>query len=225
MWLIVTIVVFFIARRLAVKYKNPLLNPLLVTVAALIIILMLLHISFPVYYADTKIVSYLLQPAVVALAYPLYEQLPQIRKNWRILAFACVLGSIMSMLSGMLIALALGSDIKLIASILSKSVTTPIAMEVSRHLGGEPSIAAVLVIMVGLFGSIIGYPVYRLIGITHPVARGITMGAVSHALGTAAAAEKAPEDAAYSSLALVMCGIITSILAPLFFAIALWIAK
>lgn len=134
--------------------------------------------------------DFLLQPAVVALAYPLYEQLPQIKQNWKIIFLACGVGSCMSMLSAGLIAVALNTDQTLIAALMGKSVTTPIAMEIGSSLGGEPAIAAILVLIVGVFGSIFAYPIYNLLGVTHPIARGLTMGTVSHALGTATCAEK-----------------------------------
>ncbi|RJX72935.1 LrgB family protein [Vibrio sinensis] len=224
MWLLVTIVVFFFARWLCKKCNTPIMNPLLVSLAILIPLLTLLHIPFETYYADNKWISYLLQPAVVALAYPLYEQIPQIRANWRIILLACGVGSVMSMLTTSLIAVYMKADITLIASLLGKSVTTPIAMEVSSHLGGEPAVAAILVLIVGLCGAIAAYPIYNILNITHPIAKGLTMGTVSHALGTATCAEKNGQDAAFSSLALVLCGVITSVLAPSFFAFALWLA-
>lgn len=222
MWLLVTVAVFFLARYIALKVRNPLFNPLLISIVILIPMLTFLEVPFETYYADNEWISYLLQPAVVALAYPLYEQIPQIRANWRIIALACGVGSIASMFSASMIAVWLGADMELVASLLGKSVTTPIAMEVSSHLGGEPAIAAILVLLVGLFGAILAYPIYNLLGITHPIAKGLTMGTVSHALGTATCAEKDPRDAAFSSLALVVCGVITSILAPSVFAFALW---
>ncbi|MCL9783428.1 CidB/LrgB family autolysis modulator [Vibrio sp. S4M6] len=221
MWFVVTVIAFLAARGLSHKVRSPFLNPLLVSVAVIIIILMSLNISFEQYYAENKFVTDLLQPAVVALAYPLYEQLPQIRKNWKIILLTCTIGSTMSMLSATIIAAYFQANPTLLASIVAKSVTTPIAMVISSHLGGEPAITAIFVLIVGLVGSIIAYPLYTLFNVTHPIARGLTMGTVSHALGTATAAEKTPNDAAYSSLALVICGIITSILAPTFFSIAI----
>ncbi|MGY0615829.1 CidB/LrgB family autolysis modulator [Vibrio sp. FJH11] len=223
MWILLTIVVFLIARKIAVKANNPLVNPLLISIAVIIPLLTYLDVPFDTYYADNQIFSFLLQPAVVALAYPLYEQLPQIKANWRIITLACVVGSVMSMLTTTLIAVAFHTEISLIASLVGKSVTTPIAMEISSHLGGEAAVAAILVLLVGLLGAIVAYPIYNLIGIKHPIARGLTMGTVSHALGTAACVEKQPADAAFSSLALVLCGIITSVLAPSFFALAVWL--
>ncbi|MGD8109339.1 CidB/LrgB family autolysis modulator [Vibrio sp. TRT 21S02] len=225
MWLPVTIIVFFFARWVSRKCNSPLMNPLLISIAILIPVLMYLKVPFESYYADNEWISFLLQPAVVALAYPLYEQLPQIKSNWRIIMLACGVGSIMSMLTASMIAVYMQADMSLIASLLGKSVTTPIAMEVSSHLGGEPAIAAILVLIVGLFGAILAYPIYNMLGITHPIAKGLTMGTVSHALGTATCAEKDGQDAAFSSLALVVCGVITSILAPTFFTLALWMAS
>lgn len=222
MWLLVTLLVFFFARWLAIKINKPLANPLLISIGILIPLLAYLKIPFERYYADNQWISYMLQPAVVALAYPLYEQLPQIKANWRIITFACLIGSVMSMMTATAIAVLFHADITLIASLLGKSVTTPIAMEISSQLGGEAAVAAILVLLVGLFGAILAYPIYNLIGIKHPIARGLTMGTVSHALGTATCAEKQPGDAAFSSLALVLCGVITSILAPSFFALAIW---
>ena len=179
---------------------------------------------FDTYYEGNQWINYLLQPAVVALAYPLYEQLPQIRSNWRIIMLSCIVGSVMSMFTTTLIASYLKADLSLVASLLGKSVTTPIAMEISSHLGGEPSIAAILVMLAGLFGAICAYPIYGLLNITHPIAKGLTMGTVSHALGTATCAEKDGQDAAFSSLALVLSGVITSIISPLFFTLAIWLA-
>lgn len=225
MWLPITVIVFFFARWVSRKCNSPLMNPLLISIAILIPVLMYLKVPFESYYADNEWISFLLQPAVVALAYPLYEQLPQIKSNWRIIMLACGVGSIMSMLTASMIAVYMQADMSLIASLLGKSVTTPIAMEVSSHLGGEPAIAAILVLIVGLFGAILAYPIYNMLGITHPIAKGLTMGTVSHALGTATCAEKDGQDAAFSSLALVVCGVITSILAPTFFTLALWMAS
>ncbi|WP_194089189.1 LrgB family protein [Vibrio hibernica] len=223
MWLLLTFVVFFSVRWFTSKVNSPLANPLLLSIIIIIPALMALDVPYKIYYAQNDWMTYLLQPAVVALAYPLYEQLPQIRQNWKIILLACGVGSCMSMLSAGLISVSLHTDPTLVASLMGKSVTTPIAMEIAKSLGGEPAIAAILVLIVGVFGSVFAYPIYTFLGVTHPIARGLTMGTVSHALGTATCAAKNSEDAAFSSLALVCCGIITSILAPLFFTFCLWV--
>ncbi|PNI01760.1 CidB/LrgB family autolysis modulator [Vibrio diazotrophicus] len=222
MWLLVTIAVFFLSRWIARKLNSPFANPLLISIGIIIPVLMLLKVPYETYELDNLWVNYMLQPAVVALAYPLYEQLPQIRANWKIIMLACGVGSVLSMLTTGVIAALMNVDIALIAALMGKSVTTPIAMEVANNLGGEPAIAAIMVLLVGVFGAIVAYPIYNLLNITHPIARGLTMGNVSHALGTATCAEKDQKDAAFSSLALVVCGVITSVLAPSLFAFVLW---
>ncbi|MDP5253474.1 MULTISPECIES: LrgB family protein [unclassified Vibrio] len=224
MWLIATLLCFWLTRAIAQKVNHPLTNPLLLSLIILISALMITATDYSVYLAQNHWLGDLLQPAVVALAYPLYEQLNQIKAQWRIILLTCALGSLLSMLTSLVIGLLFHLDLSLIAALLGKSVTTPIAMAVVGDLGGEPSIAAILVVIVGLFGAVLGYPIYRLIGIRHSLSRGLTMGNVSHALGTATCAEKKPQDAAFSSLALVLCGIITSILAPSLFAFTLWLA-
>lgn len=213
-WVLLTLVVFFFSRFVSQKLNHPLANPLMLSVGIIIPVLVVLDIPYDTYNEHNHWFTYLLQPAVVALAYPLYEQFPEIKKNWRIIMLACSVGSILSMLTASLIALALKADISLIAALLGKSVTTPIAMEVAKFLGGEPAIAAVMVLIVGVFGAVCAYPMYGWLNITHPIAKGLTMGTISHALGTATCAEKDPRDAAFSSLALVVCGVITSVLAP-----------
>lgn len=222
-WLFVTFSSFLIARLISQKLKHPLANPLLISLAIVIPLLLLTETTYQTYYAENEVLMYLLQPAVVALAYPLYEQAREIRANWKIIFLACGVGSVLSMFTASVIAVLLNTDIPLIASILGKSVTTPIAMEVSSHLGGEPAIAAIMVLIVGVFGAIFAYPIYNLIGITHPIAKGLTMGTVAHALGTATSIEKNPKEGAFSSLALVLCGVITSFLAPMFYIFVEWL--
>ncbi len=221
-WVLLTLLTFILARFISAKLNHALANPLLISIIIIIPILLILDIPYAQYNADNQWFTYLLQPAVVALALPLYEQLPQIKANWKIIFLACGIGSAFSMLTASFIAVLLDADLTLVASIMGKSVTTPIAMEVSSHLGGEPAIAAIMVLLVGVFGAVFAYPIYNLIGITHPIAKGLTMGTVSHALGTATCVEKDHRDAAFSSLALVLCGVITSILAPAIFALVLW---
>ncbi len=155
MWFILTVVLYIIAKWISNKANTPFLNPLLVSVAAIIGVLILFNIPFEHYYAQNEFVTFLLQPAVVALAYPLYEQLPQIRQNWKVILLTCTIGSSMSMFSATLLAAYFQANPTLLASVVAKSVTTPIAMVISSHLGGEPAITAILVLIVGLFGSII----------------------------------------------------------------------
>ncbi|PSW14747.1 CidB/LrgB family autolysis modulator [Photobacterium sanctipauli] len=222
-WLITTLVVFYTARYISKHLQHPIVNPLLICLVIIIPLLMWLNVPYETYFEQNKWLDALLEPAVVALAFPLYEQLSQIRQKWKVILSACFVGSVLSMFTGAGIALLMGADLQLTASILPKSVTTPIAMAVADQVGGVPSIAAVMVIIAGLFGAVLGYPIFRLMGTRAPIAKGLTMGTVSHALGTAKATEENYQDGAFSSLALVICGVMTSILAPLIFPLIVYL--
>ncbi|PDO90004.1 CidB/LrgB family autolysis modulator [Kosakonia pseudosacchari] len=216
-----TLAVFFAARKLAARFKLPLLNPLLVAMVVIIPILLVTGTPYDHYFQGSKILNDLLQPAVVALAFPLYEQLHQIRARWKSIITICFIGSMVAMFSGTAVALLMGATPEIAASILPKSVTTPIAMAVGGSIGGIPAISAVCVIFVGVLGAVFGHTLLNLMRITTKSARGLAMGTASHALGTARCAELDYQEGAFSSLALVICGIITSLVAPFLFPIIL----
>ncbi|WP_159567464.1 CidB/LrgB family autolysis modulator [Budvicia diplopodorum] len=216
-----TLVVFYSARLLTIKLKMPLLNPLLISLFIIVPILLLTNTSYESYLQGSQLLNELLQPAVVALAFPLYEQLHQIRARWKSIITICLIGSLSAMVSGTGIALLLGASPEIAASVLPKSVTTPIAMAVSGSLHGVPAISAICVMFVGVFGAVFGYPILNLLKITTPAARGLSIGSTAHALGTARCAEQDYQEGAYSSLALVICGIITSLAAPFVFPLLL----
>ena len=169
-----TLIVFFLARRLAARFKFPLLNPLLVAMVVIIPFLLLTGISYERYFAGSKVLNDLL-----------------------------------------------GATPQIAASILPKSVTTPIAMAVSGSIGGIPAISAVCVIFVGILGAVFGHTLLNLMRIRTKASRGLSMGTASHALGTARCAELDYQEGAFSSLALVLCGIITSLMAPFLFPLIL----
>ncbi|CAI0736537.1 CidB/LrgB family autolysis modulator [Serratia fonticola] len=216
-----TLVVFYAARKLAQKLHMPLLNPLLVSMAVIIPLLLLTGIPYERYFQGSKILNDLLQPAVVALAFPLYEQIHQIRARWKSIITVCFIGSMTAMISGGAIALLMGAKPEIAASILPKSVTTPIAMAVAESIGGIPAISAVCVIFVGILGAVFGHSLLSLLRINTNSSRGLAMGTASHALGTARCVEMDYQQGAFSSLALVICGIITSLAAPFVFPILL----
>ena len=216
-----TLVVFFAARKLAARFKMPLLNPLLVSMVVIIPFLLLTDIPYDHYFKGSEVLNDLLQPAVVALAFPLYEQLHQIRARWKSIITICFIGSAVAMITGTSVALMMGASPQIAASILPKSVTTPIAMAVSGSIGGIPAISAVCVIYVGILGAVFGHTLLNLMRITTKASRGLSMGTASHALGTARCAEMDYQEGAFSSLALVICGIMTSLIAPFLFPIIL----
>lgn len=216
-----TLLVFFAARKLAIKLKMPLLNPLLMSMVIIIPLLLITNIPYTRYFAGSKILNDLLQPAVVALAFPLYEQLHQIRARWKSIISICFIGSIVAMTTGTAIALWMGATPEIAASVMPKSVTTPIAMATAQSIHGIPAISAVCVIFVGILGAVFGHSILNVLKITTKASRGLAMGTASHALGTARCAEMDYQEGAFSSLALVICGIITSLLAPFLFPVLL----
>ncbi|MXP48552.1 CidB/LrgB family autolysis modulator [Pantoea sp. Eser] len=216
-----TLAAFFLARKLALTLKISLLIPLLVAMAIIIPILLLLQLPYSRYFAGSQILNQLLQPAVVALALPLYEQMNQIRARWKSIIGVCFIGSLTAMVSGTAIALWLGATPEIAATIIPKSVTTPIAMAVSGSLQGIPAISAICVLIAGVLGAVFGHMLLNLLGVKSKAARGLAIGNASHALGTAREAEVDNQEGAFSSLELVICGIITSLLAPFIFTLLL----
>ncbi|ADU69932.1 CidB/LrgB family autolysis modulator [Pantoea sp. At-9b] len=214
-----TLAAYFLARKLAAKINISIINPLLVAMAIVIPILLVTHMPYARYFAGSALLNQLLQPAVVALALPLYEQMHQIRARWKTIISVCFIGSLTAMISGTAIALWLGATPEIAATIMPKSVTTPIAMAVSGSLHGIPAISAICVLIAGVLGAVFGHMLLNLLKVKSKASRGLAIGNASHALGTARAAEIDYQEGAFSSLALVICGIITSLLAPFLYPV------
>lgn len=223
-WLLpLTIIIFFLVRAISIKIKSPLFNPLVISVIVLIPILLITNVTYTEYFYHVEIIHDILPYSVVALAYPLYELIPQIKSRWKSIMFVTFIATLSSMISGVFIAFWLGADTEIAASILPKSVTTAIAVTIAENQGGVPSIAALCVILVGTLGAILGHQLLNLFKIKSPAARGLSIGAVSHAVGTARCIEVDYNEGAYSSLALVLCGIMTSLTAPFLFPIMVFV--
>ena len=192
-----------------------LLNPILLTIATLILYLKCADISYETYSEGGELIAFWLKPAVVALGVPLYLQLEMIKKQWMPILLSQLVGCLVGVVSVVLIAKGLGATPDVICSLAPKSVTTPIAMEVSNATGGIPSLTAAVVVMVGLFGAVFGFRVLDMGRVKSPIAQGLSMGTASHAIGTSAAMEVSRKYGAYASLGLTLNGILTSILAPM----------
>ncbi|MDC2824741.1 CidB/LrgB family autolysis modulator [Rodentibacter pneumotropicus] len=212
-----TIFGFWLALQISKRWKSIIFNSFILTVLILVVILVAGKIPYDDYMKGNAPINHLLSLSIVALALLLYEQLRQIAKQWRIILSVVVLASIFSMFTGAILALILGATPDMVATVLPKSITTPIAMEVSAHLGGIPAVTAVGVVLAGLQGSIFGYLILQKIGLRHQEAIGLSVGSISHALGTVSCMEINLKAGSYSSISLVLCGIISSILAPLVF--------
>ncbi len=213
--LALTFGVFAMFKALQKRMGWVLLNPILLTIATLILYLKCADISYETYSEGGELIAFWLKPAVVALGVPLYLQLEMIKKQWMPILLSQLVGCLVGVVSVVLIAKGLGATPDVICSLAPKSVTTPIAMEVSNATGGIPSLTAAVVVMVGLFGAVFGFRVLDMGRVKSPIAQGLSMGTASHAIGTSAAMEVSRKYGAYASLGLTLNGVLTSILAPM----------
>ena len=211
----ITFVVYYVAKRLQRKTGWVVLNPILLTILFLIGFLKLTGISYEVYAEGTSIIDFWLKPAIVALGVPLYMQLNSIRKQLVPVLVSELIGCVVGVVSVAFTAKLMGASDAVIVSLAPKSVTTPIAMEVSSSLDGIPSLTAALVIIVGLFGAVFGFKILQVGRVKSPIARSISIGTASHAIGTSRAMEFGRIYGAYASLGLILNGLLTALLTPL----------
>jgi predicted murein hydrolase (TIGR00659 family) len=195
---------------------NPLLNPVLLSVIGIVLLLQLTDTSYDAYFEGAQFVHFLLGPATVALAIPLYRQFEQVKKNAAATLISLLCGAVTSALSAVLIAWVLGANTLSIISLAPKSVTAPVAMGISEQLGGLPSLTAVIVILTGIIGAMLGPLILNALKITDSSARGLAMGTASHGIGTARALQINEVAGAFSGLAMGLNAVATAILLPLF---------
>ena len=213
---ILTLVIGVYLATLALyrKTKLPLLHPLLVSIPVLALLIHFLGISYPDFERGSRMINFMLGPTVVVLGYLLYEQVAALRANAVSIVTSVFVGCVTGIVSVIFIARYFGADQALIASLEPKSVTTPIAMSIAERSRGIPSIAAVVVIVVGIFGGIVGPFILEKLGIQSRIAKGLALGAAAHGLGTARAMEIGTIEGAISGLAIGVMGIMTAVLVP-----------
>ena len=196
--------------------KCPLLNPLLVSAALIIALLVGEHIDYEVYNTGAKYLSYLLTPATVCLAVPLYEKLSLLRRDGAAVLTGVLAGVLTTLVSVLLLSAVFGLSHAEYVTLLPKSITTAIGMGVSEELGGHVTVTVAAIIATGMTGSTIAPGLCRLLKIHDPVAKGVAIGTASHAMGTSKAMEMGETEGAMSSLAIVVSGILTVAVVPLF---------
>lgn len=206
---------YMLGYKLQEKWKHPLLNPLLIATICIILVLHFLGIDYEVYNASAKYLTYFLTPATVCLAVPLYKQLQTLLRNLPAVLIGIFSGCIGHLVTIVGIATLVHLDPILTTSFLSKSVTTPIAIGICQELGGIESMTIVGVMVAGIMGSVVGPSLLKLFRIKEPIAQGLALGNASHAIGTSKALELGEVQAAMSSLAICVTGIMTVILCPI----------
>lgn len=207
--------VYFLAKRLQARTGWVVLNPILLAILVLIGFLKVTGISYETYAGSASIIDFWLKPAIVALGVPLFLQLKSIRRQLFPLLVSQLAGCVAGIVSVVVTAKWLGASKEIIVSLAPKSVTTPIAMEVTQSLGGIPSLTAAIVVIVGLFGAVFGFKLLQVGRVKSPIAQGLSMGTASHAVGTSKAMEYGRKYGAYASLGLILNGLLTAILSPL----------
>ncbi len=213
--ILLTVGAYLLAKTLYLRYRHPLLNIVLLGAALIIATLLALRIPYQAYLPGRQLMTFLLGPATVGLAVPLYRHQGLLRRHASTIVAGVVLGSLMSMLVAGLIALAGGLPREVILSLLPKSVTIPFAVEIARIQGGSPGLASAFVVATGTLGSVFGGTLLTWAGIKDPLARGLAMGTGAHGQGTAMAFLEGEQQGSMAGLAMTLAGITTATLAPL----------
>ncbi len=213
---VLSLVTYFFGTYVRKKINFPLFNPLLIAIILTAAVLLVFKIDYTAYNASAKYISYLLTPATVSLAIPLYEQLDALKNNWKAIIAGILSGVITSLLSILAMAFMFGFTHEEYVTFLPKSITTAIGMGVSEELGGYVPVTVAIIIITGVLGSVIAETVLKIFRIKDPVAKGIAIGTASHAVGTSKAMEIGKTEGAMSSLSIVVAGIITVIGASFF---------
>lgn len=212
----ITLLTYEIGTWIKKKTKLAVCNPMLISIVAIILFLLTFEIDYTVYYEGAKYISYLLTPATVALAVPLYEQFSKLKENAPAIMAGIAAGVLTSLCSIFVMSKLAGLSHELYVTMLPKSVTTAIGMGVSEELGGVVTITIAVIVITGIIGNVFAEAICKLFHITEPVAKGVGIGSASHALGTAKALEMGEVEGAMSSLSVAVAGILTVIGASVF---------
>ena len=216
LWLTATLVAYIVADSISKKLdRHPLANPVIIAAGVLIMILKISDTTFQTYFEGAQFVHFLLGPATVALAVPLFRNLPKVTSRILPVLAALIGGSITAILSALAIGWALNLPSDILLSLAPKSVTTPIAMGISEQLGGIPTLTAVLVIATGITGAVMVTPLMNVLKIQDYAARGFAVGIASHGIGTARAFQINPLAGTFAGIAMALNGALTALLVPL----------
>ena len=219
---IATIIFYQIFAKLQGKLNSIWIQPMLITIISTIAFLTWQNISFEHYFTSSWTLNALLEPAVVALGFPLYQHLETVKNEWRSLILTLFIGTLIAVVSSFIITMLFIGDYAIAVALSLKSVTTPIAIAIAEQLKGNIAITAFAIILAGFFGAMVGPRWLQFINVTSPKAQGLAIGAASHAIGTATISNISYKHAAFSSFALIVSAVITAIICP--FIITLLVA-
>lgn len=212
---LVTVGIYLVMSMIYRRFRLHVLMPALTATFTVVMILLYFRIPYDTYMIGGKWINQLLGPAVVSLAFPLYKQRHVLSRNLPAILGGTITGLLVGMLSGIFLAELLGFSEVYILSLLPKSITTPVAIQISSNLGGDSSLTSVFVMIAGFTGAIAGPYILKMFGVKDAAGIGIGLGTASHALGTAKALEYGEESVSMSSVAMTVCAIAGSCTAPL----------
>ncbi|MCM3254740.1 LrgB family protein [Priestia aryabhattai] len=213
--IVATVALYLVMAKVYVRFSYPILIPVLTTTIFVILLLLAFHVSYDEYMIGGKWINSLLGPAVVALAYPLYKQREMLVKYSVPIIGGVFVGLFAGMISGLVFAEVFGVDRSLILSIIPKSITTPVAIEIATGLGGVPSMTVVFVMIAGFSGVILGPILLKWIRIKSSLGKGIALGSASHALGTSKAFEYGELTVSMSSVSMTLSAVLGSVFGPI----------
>jgi predicted murein hydrolase (TIGR00659 family) len=205
----ISLVTYMIGVQLKKKFKIGLFNPLLISIAVTIILLLATNVEFDTYKQGAKYLSWFLTPATVCLAIPLYEQLEVLKMHWKAVIAGIVSGVITNMVTVYVLALVFKLNNQEYVTLLPKSITTAIGMGVSEELGGYVTITVAVIVITGVIGNMLAEFLCKVFKIEEPMAKGLAIGTSAHAMGTAKAMEMGEVEGAMSSLSIAVAGILT----------------
>lgn len=216
LWLTATLAAYLLGQRLFIAAgRHPVVNPALIAMLLLAAVLWLTATPFAAYFEGAQFVHFLLGPATVCLALPLFDNLPRIRRAALPIMVSLVIGSLTGMVSVLLIASAMGVGPDFLPAMAPKSATAAVAIGVSEQLGGSPTLTALMVLGTGIFGAMVATPFLNLLGLSDWRARGFAVGVAAHGFGTARALQVNPTAGAFAGLGMGLNALLTAILAPI----------
>ncbi len=219
-----TLLAYNLGYRLYLRFnRNPLLNPVVSAIVALIVFLQLTDIPYDTYFQGAQFVHFLLGPATVALAVPLYQQCAKIKERLLPLFLTLIVGAIVGAVSSVGIAWLLGASREVQMSLAPKSVTTPVAMGISEQIGGLPSLTAVLVVATGIIGATMGSTLFKLLSLKDDAVKGVAFGIAAHGIGTARAFQLSKEMGAFAGLAMALSALTSAVVLPWLLVVFGWL--
>ena len=211
-----SILAFWVGVRIQKKTGLVVCNPLLIGIVLVVGVLLLFRIPYESYHQGGEIINMFLAPATACLAVAIYGKIRILKENWLPILVGCVVGSASSMGSILLLCRLFGLDAAMTASLLPKSVTTAISMDVAAELGGIAALTGAIVILTGIAGNLLAESVCKWFHITDPIAKGVGIGTSAHAVGTSKALQMGEVEGAMSGLSIAVAGVLTAVLCPLF---------